>query len=122
MKYSAKGYPCVAGRGVEYIWALVKNYIRRIEEVFFRAISEIVLTPKAVRGWELPPIWMKLGRVFHHSNWTALGWARSIWRTPIYIRPLSFIFIYMHSFNKIDLLQSACLRKNPEDETRMKLG
>lgn len=66
MKYSAKGYPCVAGRGVEYIWALVKNYIRRIplsdrkgaekfEEVFFRAISEIVLTPKAVRGWNFPP-------------------------------------------------------------------
>ena len=61
-------------------------------------------------------------RVFHHSNWTALGWARLIWRTPIYIRPLSFIFIYMHSFNKIDLLQSACLRKNPEDQTRIKLG
>jgi len=59
--FSAKGYCDVAGFGIEYIWAVAKNFIHRkplkerekwddFDTIFREAVSTKVLTMKAVRG------------------------------------------------------------------------
>ena len=59
--FSAKGYCDVAGFGIEYIWAVAKNFIHRkplkerekwddFDTIFREAVSTKVLTMKAVQG------------------------------------------------------------------------